>query len=61
MLHMAESRRAQGQYRRADRRIGDNLDSEDVGEAGTAIVAEGAEDEVLAFLVEDENAREHLC
>lgn len=58
---MAKGRAAQGQDRRTDLRIGDDLDAEDVGEARATVVAKGPEDEVLAFLVEDEDAGEHLC
>lgn len=40
--------------------VGDNLDPEDVGETGTAVIAEGAKDEVFAFLIEDQDTREHF-
>lgn len=39
--------------------VGDDLDAEHVGEAGATVVAKGAEDEVLALLVEDEDSGEH--
>ena len=56
---MAEGGGAEGEDRGADGRVGDDLDAEDVGEAGAAVLAVGAEDEVLAFLVEDQEAGEH--
>jgi len=56
---MAEGGGAEGEDGRAHLRIGYDLDAEDVGEAGAAVVAEGTEDEVLAFLVENENAGKH--
>lgn len=59
MPHMAKGRLAKRQQRRADLGVGNNLDAKDVGEARAAVAAEGAEDEVLAFLVEDEDAGEH--
>lgn len=52
VLDMAEGRRAQGQDRRADLRIGDDLDAEDVGKARAAVATEGAKYEVLALLIE---------
>lgn len=59
MLDMAEGGRAQGQDGRADLGIGDDLDAKDVGQTRTAVVAKGTEDEILAFLVEDEDSGEH--
>ena len=56
---MAEGGAAQCQDRRANLSIGDDLNSEDIGKTWSAIVSEGAEDEVLALLVEDEDAGEH--
>ena len=53
MLDMAEGRGAESEDGGADLGVGDDLNAEDVGEAGAAVVAEGAEDEVFAFLVED--------
>ena len=50
---MAESGRAQGQYRRPDLSIGDDLDAEDVCESRAAIRSEGTKDEILALLIED--------
>lgn len=55
VLDMAEGRRTQGQDRRADLRIGDDLDAEDVGKARAAVAAEGAKYEVLALLIEHKN------
>lgn len=60
MLDVAEGGAAQCQDGRSDLGIGDDLDAEDVGKARAAVVAKGAEDEVLALLVEDEHAGEHL-
>lgn len=57
---MAERRRSQRQNGRAHLGVGNDLDAEDVGQARPAITAKGAEDEILAFLVEDENAGEHF-
>jgi hypothetical protein len=56
---MAEGGRAERQDGRAHLGVGDDLDAEDVGEARAAVVAEGAEDEVLALLIEDKDAGEH--
>ncbi len=56
MFDMAEGCGAEGEYRGAYLGIRDDLDAEDVGEAGSAIVSKGTEDEILAFLVEDEDA-----
>ncbi|KAL8288318.1 hypothetical protein RB601_004651 [Gaeumannomyces tritici] len=52
VLYMAEGGAAQRQDGRADLGVGDDLDAEDVGEARAAVVAEGAEDQVLALLVD---------
>lgn len=49
---MTEGRAAQCQDRGPDLRVGDDLDSEDIGESWATIVAEGAEDEVFALLIE---------
>lgn len=57
---MAESRGAQSQNRGSHLRVRDDLDAKDVGQTGAALSAEGAEDEVFAFLVEEENAGEHV-
>jgi hypothetical protein len=56
---MAKRGRAEGQNGRAYLGVGDDLDAEDVGKARAAVVAEGAKDEVLALLIEDEDAGEH--
>ena len=56
---MAEGGGAEGEDGRAHLGIRNDLDAEDVGEARAAVVAEGAENEVLALLVEDEDAGEH--
>jgi len=60
VLDMAEGGAAQRQDGRPHLRVGDDLDAEDVGQPGAAVVAEGAEDEVLALLVEDEDSRKHF-
>jgi len=59
VFDMAEGGAPERQDGRADLGVADDLDAEHVGEAGAAVVAEGAEDEVLALLVEDEDARQH--
>jgi hypothetical protein len=53
---MAEGGAAEGQDGRAHLGVADDLDAEHVGEARAAVVAERPEDQVLALLVEDENA-----
>ncbi len=57
---MAEGCAAESEDGGADLGVRDDLDAEDVCEAGAAVVAKGAEDEVFALLVEDEDAGEHL-
>lgn len=60
MLHMTKRRASQRQDRAPNRRIANNLDAKDISQPWATVVAEGAEDEVFAFLVEDEDAGEHL-
>ena len=60
MLNMAKGRRAESEYRRADLGIGDDLYAKHIGKAGPAVISKGAKDEVLALLIEDENAGEHF-
>lgn len=60
VLDMAEGGASEGEDRRPDLGVRDHLNPEDVGQAGSAVVAEGAEDEVLALLVEDEDAGQHV-
>ncbi len=60
MLDMAKGRRAESEDRRPDLGIGDDLYAKHIGKAGSTIVAKGAEDEVLALLIEDQDAGEHL-
>ena len=60
MLDMAKGRRAESEDGRADLGIGDDLYAEHICKAGSTIVAKGAEDEVLALLIEDQNAGEHF-
>lgn len=59
VLHMTERCAAEREDGRADLRVRDDLDAKDVREAGAAVLTEGAEDEVLTFLIEDEDAGEH--
>lgn len=59
MLDMAESGEAESEDWGANLGIGDDLDAEDVGEAGSAVVSKGAEDQIFALLVEDQYAGEH--
>lgn len=57
---MAEGCRPESEDRRADLCIGNHLDAEDVCESWAAIISKRAEDESLAFLIEDENTRKHF-
>lgn len=57
---MTESGRAECEDRRADLGIRYDLDAEDVGEAGAAVVAKCAKDQVLALLIEYEDTGEHF-
>lgn len=59
VLDVAEGGAAEGEDGRPDLGVRDDLDAEDVGETGPAVVPKGAEDEVLALLVEDEDAGQH--
>lgn len=56
---MAKGCRTKRKNRRAYLGVGDDLDAEDVGEARTAVVTEGAKYQILAFLVEYKNPGEH--
>ena len=60
VLDMAEGGRTERQNGRAHLRVRDDLDAEDVGQTGAAVIAKGPEDEVLSLLVEDEDAGKHL-
>ncbi len=60
VLDMAEGGAAEGEDGRSHLGVADDLDSEHVGESRSAIVAEGPEDQVLAFLVEDEDSGQHF-
>jgi hypothetical protein len=53
MAYMTKGRGSKSQDWRSNRWIGNDLDTEDVGEAGTAVGSEGSKDEVFALLVED--------
>ena len=44
MLDVREGGGAEGEDGGADGRVGDDLDAEDVGEAGAAVLSVGAED-----------------
>ena len=59
MLHVREGGGSQGENRGPHGRVRDDLDAEDVGEAGAAVLAVGAEDQVLALLIEDQDAGDH--
>lgn len=59
VLDMAEGSASKGQYGRSNLRIGNDLDAKDVGEAGPTVIAKGAEDEVLALLIENEDTGDH--
>lgn len=59
VLDMAEGGAAQGQDGRAHLGIADDLDAKDIGEPGATVVAKGTEYEVLALLVEYQDAGEH--
>jgi hypothetical protein len=59
VLDMAEGGGAEGEDGRAHLGIRYNLDAEDVGEARAAVIAEGAENQILALLIENEDAGEH--
>lgn len=60
MLHMAEGSRPERKDRRADLRVRDDLDAEDIGQSWAAVITKSAEDEVLALLIEYENSGEHF-
>jgi hypothetical protein len=60
VLDMAKGGAAKGQDGRADLGVADDLDAEDIGKARTAVVAKRPEDQVLALLVEDEDAGQHF-
>lgn len=61
MFNVTECGRTECEDRTSDLRIGDDLDAEDVCEAWTAVISKGAEDEILAFLIENEDSGEHLA
>lgn len=62
MLYMRECSRPEREDGRAHLRVGDDLDAEDVGEpVAPAVIPELPEDEVLTFLVEEEDPAEHYC
>lgn len=56
MLDMAERCASEGEDWRSNLSVGDDLDAKDVCEARPTVVPEGAEDKVLALLIEDQNA-----
>lgn len=59
MFDVTECGGAEREDRGADLSIGDDLDAKDIGEAGAAVIAKGAEYEILPFLIEDQDAGEH--
>ena len=59
---MRECSRPEREDGRAHLRVGDDLNPEDVREpVASAVIPELPEDEVLAFLVEEEDSTEHCC
>lgn len=54
MFDMTECGRAEGEYWTPDLSIRDDLDTEDVSQTRTAVIAKRAEYEVFALLVEDQ-------
>jgi hypothetical protein len=56
---MAKSGASEGEDGRSDLSVGNDLDTKDIGETRTTVVSEGAEDEVLSLLIEDEDAGQH--
>jgi hypothetical protein len=59
VFDMAKGGGAKGENGRAHLRVGDDLYTEDIGKSRAAVVTEGAKDEVLTLLIEDEDSREH--
>lgn len=57
---MGKGRASQGEDGRANGRVGNDLDPEDVGEARAHVLAKGAHNEQFALLVEEEDARQHF-
>ena len=57
---MAERGRAKSQDWRPNLRVRDDLDAEDICQSMAAVWPEGAKDEVLSLLVEDQDAAEHI-
>ena len=60
VLNMAESCRAQGQDGRPDLGVRDDLNAKDISKARAAILSKGAEDQILPFLIEDEDTGKHV-
>lgn len=56
MLDMAKCGASEGKDGRSDLSVGDDLNSKDVGKTRTTVVSEGAEDKVLALLIEHKDA-----
>lgn len=61
MFDVAEGRAAEREDGRADLRVRDDLDAEDVGQSGSAVVSKRAKYEVLALLVEDQDSGQHVA
>src|SRR4051812_40892946 len=59
MLDMRKCRRSQCKDRRADLRIRNYLNSEDVGQTRAAVVAKRTKDKVFAFLIENKDTGDH--
>ena len=56
MFNMAKGCRAECEDGGAYLGIRNNLDAEDIGKTRPAIVTKSAEDQILSFLVEDEDS-----
>jgi hypothetical protein len=59
MSRVAEGGASESKNWRANGGVRDDLDAEDVSEAGATVGSKGSEDEILAFLIEDQNAGYH--
>jgi hypothetical protein len=59
MSRVAEGGASESENWRANGGVRDDLDAEDICKTGAAVGSKGSEDEILAFLVEDENAGYH--
>lgn len=59
VFDMTEGGGAESEDGRSDLCIGDDLDAKDVGEARPAVWPKGTEDEILALLIEEQDAAQH--